>query len=122
MVAASSASGDPVSDLQVADVQVSEDGTPRSLVFFRYDPHPVNSAIKRHRGQRHTCSGLSDTCSRNSASVSLIVPHFVHRSRYPLYLVSRGGRIIPRSDLLSRIIFRHLSKVLVVSFPLLRGR
>jgi VWFA-related protein len=36
-VAATTASGEPATDLQPGDIQLSEDGKPRPLVFFRFD-------------------------------------------------------------------------------------
>jgi hypothetical protein len=46
--------------------------------------YPLNSATEPHFGQCQICSGLQDSCSLNSASVSLDGPHLWQRRRYPL--------------------------------------
>jgi hypothetical protein len=41
--------------------------------------YPLNSATEPHSGQLQICSGLSDSCSMNSAIVRLIGPQFWQR-------------------------------------------
>jgi hypothetical protein len=79
---------------QDAPFQERRDGLPDRLVrtfaarswrvAHQAVSYPLNSATEPHFGQCQICSGLQDSCSLNSASVSLDEPHLWQLRLYPL--------------------------------------
>ena len=58
--------------------------TGMSNLGFMYQLSLIHISTEPHFGQCQICSGLQDSCSLNSASVSLDGPHLWQRRRYPL--------------------------------------